>query len=185
MAAILYKWLNEAGSVSFWGGPKPGKAHWFLLGVLFWSFAAHPYYVSVTEVEYKPATGEIEIACKIFTDDLELALKQSFQEQVDLYNPSQKERNERLLSTYLQKHLVLTGNNRKLPLVLVGSEIQEEAYWSYLLVKQVPRLKSLTVNNDLLYHARKDQINIIHFRVKEERRSHRLTYPDDTYTFTW
>lgn len=185
MAGKLFKWLVPAQKGAIGTGGLRNILHLLVIGAMLLSFITHPYYVSVTEVEYKPGTGEIEIACKIFTDDLELALRQSFQEQVDLYNQGQKTKNERLLQQYFEKHLGVTGNNKPLKFSLLGSEIQEEACWSYLLIKNVPKLKSLTVFNDLLYHSRKDQINIIHFRVKEHRQSHRLAYPDHTYTYRW
>ena len=185
MAANLFKWFKQVGNTRVWAVCRSPIPQLLLLSIFLWSFAAHPYYVSVTEVEYKPATGEIEIACKVFTDDLELALKESFLQQPDLYSKTQKEKNERFLLAYFEKHLSFSANKKQLKYAFVGSEIQEEACWSYLLIKNVPKLKSLTVFNDLLYHSRKDQINIIHFRVKEKRQSHRLTFPDHTYTFYW
>ena len=184
-AGKLYKWLKLEKPYKFAMAGFWKSLHLFALALLLFSFHTHPYYVSVTEIEYKPATGELEIACKIFTDDLELALRQTFQEPVDLYNQSQQQKNERLLQQYFEKHLGVTGNNKPMKFSLLGSEIQEEACWSYLLIKNVPKLKSLTVFNNLLYHSRKDQINILHFRVKEKRQSHRLTYPDQTFTFRW
>ena len=201
MVAVLHKWLAkgkrrvvsgewlEVGRQSTVDSrPLSFVRRVFLvatIGFLLSAFALHPYYMSVTEIEYKPAEKELQIACKIFTDDLEEALKKEFAKKVDVVNPVQKKENEQLLQRYVQKHLKLQLDHKAVALELLGFEEEGEAIWIYLLVKNMAAFKSAVVFNDLLYNYRNEQINIIHFKNIGERKSYRLNYPDNQVTFNW
>lgn len=149
------------------------------------SFVMHPYYVSVTEIEYKPAEKEVQIAGKLFIDDLESALQKEFTAKVAILNAADKKKNEALLNTFFQRHLKISIDGKPASFELIGFEREEEAIWTYLVIKNVNRLKTATVFNDLLYAQRQDQINIIHFINNGNRKSHRLTYPDTQIIFSW
>ena len=58
------------------------------------AFSFHPYYMSVTEFVYNPAEKEVQVSCKIFTDDLEETLRLALKRKVDLLNTSAKKENE-------------------------------------------------------------------------------------------
>ncbi len=201
MVAVLHKWLGKGKSVvnsserlevgqqsTVDSRPLSFVRRLFLLttiGFLLSAFSLHPYYMSVTEIEYKPAEKELQIACKIFTDDLEDALKKEFAKKVDIVNPAQKKENEQLLQRYLQKHLKLQLDNKAVALEFFGFEEEGEAIWIYMLAKNTAAFKSAVVFNDVLYSYRNEQINIIHFKNKGERKSYRLNYPDNQVTFNW
>lgn len=156
-----------------------------VLSLLLSASAVHPYYVSVTEIEYKPAEKEVQIAGKLFIDDLEYALAQEFKTKVAILNPADKKKNEELLTTFFQKHLKISIDGKPASFQLLGFDREEEAIWTYLEIKQVNQLKTVTVFNDLLYSFRQDQVNIIHFINRGNRKSQRLTYPDTQVHFSW
>ena len=149
------------------------------------AFSFHPYYMSVTEFEYKPAEKEVQVACKIFTDDLEGALKLSLQKKVDILNASAKKENEQMLHTYLQDHLKLQLNGKAVPMQMIGFEQEGEAVWIYLVTKNTAAFKTATVFNDILYSYKEEQINIVHFKHANGRKSYRLNYPEKQVTFSW
>ncbi|QNA43520.1 DUF6702 family protein [Lacibacter sediminis] len=159
----------------------------FLATLGFWltAFSAHPYYMSVTEFEYKPAEKEVQVACKIFTDDLEEALKKEYKRKVDIMNISTKKENEQLLNRYLQQHLRLQLDGKAAALQMIGFEQEGEAVWIYLVTSNTTAFKSAVVFNDLLYSYREDQLNIIHFKNKGERKSHRFTFPNKEVALSW
>ncbi len=106
MVAVLYKrllkgkpvvgsgeWLMQSRQSTVHSRPSSFVGRLFLLmaiGLWLTAFSLHPYYMSVTEIEYKPAEKEVQVACKIFTDDLEEALKKEFAKKIDIVNPAQK-----------------------------------------------------------------------------------------------
>jgi hypothetical protein len=149
------------------------------------AFSFHPYYMSVTEFEYKSAEKEVQVSCKIFTDDLEETLKGSLKQKVDILSPSAKKENEQLLNTYLQQHLKLYLDGKAVAMEMIGFEKEGEAVWIYLVTKNTAAFKTVTVFNDLLYSYKPEQINIIHFKNRNERKSHRLNYPDKQVNMSW
>jgi hypothetical protein len=156
-----------------------------VLSIQLPSFVAHPYYMSVTEIEHKAAAKELQVSVKIFTDDLEEALEQEYKQKFNLYNEKGKAANEAYLNTYLQKHFKLIVDNKQLVPVMLGFELQQEAVWVYFEVKKIAKLTTAVVVSDVLYSLRKEQINIIHFTNKGIRKSYRLTSPDTQTKFTW
>lgn len=155
------------------------------IGLWLTAFSLHPYYMSVTEFEYKPAEKEVQVACKIFTDDLEETLKKEYKRKVDILNTSAKKENEQLLNSYLQQHLRLQLDGKPVALKMIGFEQEGEAVWIYLVTNNTAAFKSAVVFNDLLYSYREDQLNIIHFKNKGERKSHRFTFPNKEVALSW
>jgi hypothetical protein len=187
MAAELYKRLRNGKPVVDSGRWSVVHRLFLLLTIGFWltAFSLHPYYMSVTEFEYKPAEKEVQVACKIFTDDLEEALKKEYKRKVDILHTSAKKENEQLLNRYLQQHLRLQLDGKTAALQMIGFEQEGEAVWIYLVSNNAPAFKTANVFNDLLYSYREDQLNIIHFKNKGERKSHRFTFPDKEVAISW
>ncbi|MBY0478595.1 MAG: hypothetical protein K2Q24_13185 [Chitinophagaceae bacterium] len=194
MAGKLYKRLVKSKTAADSAASSEVSGQWsvvhrlFLLltgGLCLMAFAIHPYYMSVTEAEYKAAEKEIQISSKIFIDDLEYALEQEYKTKVEILKATDQKRNELLLTSFFQRHLKFTVDGKPMKAELIGFEREGEAIWTYLMIKNVSKLKSVTVFSDLLYAYREDQINIIHFKHNNQRKSHRLTLPDKQVTFNW
>lgn len=195
MVAELYKrrrGSSQFSVVSF--KLKDSAGPWSVVPRLFFliafalcltAFSFHPYYMSVTEFEYKPAEKEVQVACKIFTDDLEEALKKEYKRKVDVLNTATKKENEQLLNNYLQQHLRLKLDGKAAALKMIGFEQEGEAVWVYLVSSNTAAFKSAVVFNDLLYSYREDQLNIIHFKNKGERKSYRFSFPNKEVSLSW
>lgn len=159
-----------------------------ILGICFLvigAFTMHPFYMSVTEIEYKPQQKELQIACKIFMDDLEDALKAETKKSITLSDEKQKANHQALIYKYLQQHFKLIVDGKPVAYEMLGFEKEQEAVWSYLVVKNVSVFKTATVYNDVLYQLREGQINIIHFKVNGSTQSYRLNAPTAQHNFQW
>ena len=143
----------------------------------------HPFFVSVTEINHNAGDKNLEISCKIFTDDFETALTKSTGTKVDLFNPRDKQLAEKHIAAYIKKHLMIRLDNKPVTLEFVGFERENEAVWSYLQVPQISAPKKIEINNDLLYDAFDQQINLIHISVGGSRKSTKLNYPDASTSF--
>ncbi|MGN6493619.1 MAG: DUF6702 family protein [Agriterribacter sp.] len=143
----------------------------------------HPYYISVTEIEYIHQNKEVGIACKIFTDDFEQALKAMYNTKIDLYNTKDTAITGRQIAGYINKHLQLKTGGKLLSLRYLGFEIEGEAAWCYFSAANVPYLQQLEVFNDLLYEYKKEQVNLMHVKVNGNRKSARLSAPDSRLSF--
>lgn len=149
----------------------------------FLNHGTHPYYISVTEIEYIHANKEIGIACKLFADDFEQALKTTYHTKVDLYKTKDTSLTGQQIAGYINKHLQLTVAGKPLSLHYLGFEIEGEAAWCYFSVGNVPAFQQLQVFNDLLYEYKKEQVNLMHVKVNGNRKSGRLSQPDDRMSF--
>ncbi len=166
MAAILYNWLLI-----------------FSLGVF--PTQHHPIFVSVTNIEHNAASKTLEISCKIFTDDLEIAIRKKYNTKVDLLDVKLTPVMNKLVNDYIQNHLSIKADNNLVQLNFIGFEQQEEGIISYFEVKNISRLNKIDVVNNILYDEKPQQMEIIHVTVKGERKSSRLNNPDATASFVF
>lgn len=169
MAGILYKWLLIAVLPFFSNVSAP--------------VTAHPYFVSVTEIDHNAKEKTLEISCKIFTDDFEKTLRQVYKTQVDLLKPKDKEAMNKLVSDYVTKHLQVSVNGKAVSLQYLGYEQEEEGIQSYYQVNNIPAVSRIDVVDNILYDYKKEQIGIIHTVVDGNRKSTRLNNPSDKASF--
>ena len=146
----------------------------------------HPIYVSVTEINHNPADKNLEIACKIFTDDLEAVLTKATGAKIDLFNPVDTVLTGRQISQYIGKHLNLRVDGKPATLSFLGFERELDAVWSFFEVRNLPAVpKSIAIKNDLLYENFREQIHLMHVTVAGKRKSTKLDYPETDVYFTW
>ncbi|MBO9633865.1 MAG: hypothetical protein J7578_12175 [Chitinophagaceae bacterium] len=173
MAILLYKWLWTIATVL--GTPSVTAEP---------AVAAHPLYVSVTEINHNVTDKTLEISCKIFTDDFEKGIAEVLKKKVDLINPSNKEEANKLVSEYISKHLNITADGKPLKLEFVGFEKEREVIWSYLQVSGVPNPpKKISVKNNILYETYESQINMMHVTVGGKRKSYKVSNPETDAVF--
>ncbi len=139
--------------------------------------ALHPFYISVTEINHNAADKSLEISCKIFTDDLESAIKKSIGATVDLSNGAQQERAGALVSQYVQQHLHMIANGKPVPIKFIGYEKEAESVYCYFEATGVAALKKLEISNSLLQDFTQEQINIMHITAGGRRQSTKLNFP--------
>lgn len=174
MVILLYKWLFLA-SVFLSGGLSGAPAD---------SAARHPLFVSVTEMNYNAADKNLEISCKVFTDDFEKTLANVYHTKVDLTTPANKSEADKLVKAYITSHLLLKLDNKAVTLGYVGYEKENDAVWSYFEVKNTATPpKKIDVVNSLLYESYDKQMNLMHVTVGGNRKSTRLNYPDKEASF--
>jgi len=87
------------------------------LSVFSWALWAylslvHPFYISLTELRYNPSSKKMEVAQKIFWDDLEVALSKEAGATVDFLKPKDKAKLEGQVKAYLLKHTQVWVNGK-------------------------------------------------------------------------
>jgi hypothetical protein len=137
------------------------------------ALARHPIHASITTIDLNPRTHSFEIACKIFADDLEEAIRKAT--GVQLYIGSAKENPKQTaakIEEYLRQHFRVEADGKALPRwTFVGREIEGDAVWCYLEVQNVPALKRLLVSNTALHDLHDDQTNLVNVSINGTRRS--------------
>lgn len=152
---------------------------------LWWLF--HPFYVSVTNIDYNETSKSLELSCRIFFDDLETGIRPVAFPDLDIANPktNEKARVDSLVKQYLQKHLRVLVNDKPVALKYLGYRIEEDAAWCFLEAADVAKPKGLKVYNSILFDQFENQSNIIHLTVGKERKSTKLDNPKNLASFTF
>ena len=138
---------------------------------------AHPFHVSVTEINHNAADKTLEVSCKIFTDDFESALSKKFQTKVDLINPKDKAAMDKYVNAYIHEHLQLKADGKGVTMNYLGYEVENEAVFAYLQVDNIAAIKKIDVASTIMYDMFTDQIGINHVMVGGNRKSVKLDYP--------
>lgn len=139
-------------------------------------FSLHPIHVSVTEIEYDEKDRALEIMMRVFVDDLELTLRESFSDPaLDVLDPANNKRVDELVAKYLADHFKITLDNKPQQAHYLGREREGEAFIFYVEVRNVSKWNTITVRNEVIMGTYDDQSNIIHVYVNDQVRSARLT----------
>ena len=149
------------------------------------AYAFHPFYVSVTEMNYNAKTKSFEVSCKMFAEDIENVLKQNYKINVDLSNDKLVSQNNNLVNDYMLKHLAFTIDSKPVTFKFVGFEKDKESVYCYLEVLNVPAIKKIAITNSILYDFKKEQLNIIHVMVNGKRESTKVDYPQSQASFSF
>ncbi len=138
---------------------------------------AHPYYVSVTEINHNKNDKTLEVTTKIFTDDFEKVLATKYNVKVDLINPPDRKAMDKLINDYVFRHLTVTVDGKPVKFLYLGFEHEEEAVYSYIQAENINQAKKINVSVNLLHDLNENQINILHVTVDGERKSKKLDFP--------
>ncbi|MAN59112.1 MAG: hypothetical protein CMC08_04670 [Flavobacteriaceae bacterium] len=132
---------------------------------------AHKFYVSTTNVEYVPQKESIQIITKIFIDDIEDVLQERYAPSISLATKKETKQHAAFLEKYLNEKLTVTVNGKEAELHYLGREYEIDVVKAYIEITGVKELKSIAIENKLLFELFPDQQNIIHFKSGEYRRS--------------
>jgi hypothetical protein len=146
---------------------------------------SHPLYITVTEINQNAKDRVLEVSCKVFTNDLEAVLEKMSGSRVDLSSAATKAASDKLIDSYVQKHLRLKVDGKPVLLHFVGSEQENDGTWSYFQVNEVSSVKRIDAVDELLYDSFNQQINILHVTVGGQRKSFRLDYPEAAAVFEY
>jgi hypothetical protein len=131
----------------------------------------HPYFISLSEIKYNQGSKKLEIAQKIFWDDLERELSAISGKKLDFLKPDDSKQLDQLIKEYLLSKQEITVNGQKVTLAYLGYEIEEDAAWFYLESGKVGIPKSVDIKMTLLVNQFPGQQNIVNFYVHQKTKS--------------
>ncbi|GGH14324.1 DUF6702 family protein [Pedobacter zeae] len=142
----------------------------------------HPLHVSTTEINFNAKDKSLEVSCRIFSDDFEAILAKLYKQKIDLGNADMKTEMDGLVKKYLLSHLQLKANGKAAVLNYIGFEIDHEATNIYLEVEKITAIRSVEVNDTILYDMFDDQMSIVHVVKGSMRKSTKILYPEKKFT---
>jgi hypothetical protein len=140
--------------------------------------------MSVTEIEHNAKEKSLEITCKLFTDDFEKTLRMAnTKAKVDLYANKQDATMDKMVNNYISNHLKIAVNGKPHVIQYIGYEIIEEAANCYFEITDIPNVKTISIENDLLYEYKKEQFGIMHATVGGKTKSTKIANPSKKASF--
>nr|WP_319266422.1 DUF6702 family protein [uncultured Draconibacterium sp.] len=129
------------------------------LGVFF--SHAHPFYVSICQVNYNQQNQSLEISVKIFVDDLLVALSEEGHEKLYIGEDKENEHTDEYIFNYLTDKIYFSVNENEVQANFVGKEMEKDVVWTYLEINDIAQLNDIEVSCNLLTDVFSDQSNII------------------------
>lgn len=145
----------------------------------------HPFHVGSVEYNYNNSSKTFEISGKFFIDDLENAVSKSSNKTLRFQDAKFKKEINDALKIYTLNNLKLKANGKLLKLNYIGFEEENESVNIYLESEKIENPKKLETAVSMLYNLYNDQMNIIHLVINKERKSTRLSYPDQYISKTF
>ena len=130
---------------------------------------AHPFYVSVTQIDHKEQA--LQITLKVFVEDLETVLKEAGNPALNLGEPMEHAQAEKFIEAYLNQKFHVKVNGSQLPYQFVGKEVEDDAVWIYLEITNVDQVKELEVYNTIITEKYEGQTNLVHTFINKEKKS--------------
>ncbi len=145
--------------------------------------SGHPFYLGVTDLNYKPKEQTIQGTVKLFTNDLETALGKINKKKVDLFHVTDTATTHTLLSLYLKTHLSMELNSKARSFDFIGFEKEEEATLLYIEFKNCEYPERMQLKNRLLYDFLPAQTNIVRISIHDSFQSLKAINPESDFLF--
>ena len=145
----------------------------------------HPFYMSVVDIKQDATKQNLNVSVRLFTNDLEDALRKITAKPIDVLNPKNKAEADSLVFNYIKKRLTIQVNLKNQHLKFIGYEKEEESVWAYLEIQKCPKPKTMVVDTKLLYDYLPQQVNIVHAEINTVKKSTKVTNPDSRIEFSF
>ncbi|MDX2247005.1 MAG: DUF6702 family protein [Bacteroidia bacterium] len=152
---MKYKLMGAIGFVTF-----------FLL-----SAVSHPFYLSITEMDYNAQNQSLEVSIKLFTDNLEAALISQKTPNSGSLAAIESPDIDKKIEQYLSEKFLVIANGKPVVFTFRGKEVMPDVTWCYLEGKNISAIKTLKVKNLLLLEVYDSQKNIVHLDVNGNKKS--------------
>lgn len=134
--------------------------------------AAHKFHASLTQIEVNAKAETVEVAIRVFVDDLEEALTRRTRRRIRLETASGL---DALALDYVQSSLKLeTPEGEGLAFRWIGKELSVDVVWLYVEASHAGRIDGGRIENALFFELFDDQVNTVNF--KDGKRRATLTF---------
>ncbi|WP_298425027.1 DUF6702 family protein [uncultured Kordia sp.] len=150
-----------------------------LLIPLFSFVVAHKFYVSVTNIEYSKLDNSLQITTRIFIDDFQKVMEMRYDLKEELTTEKKVKEVEQMMEKYLKKKLKIWVNGEQKAFTFIGKKYEDDVTICYLEIPNIKDVTSIEVENDILYELEEDQQNLVHVKIKDQRKSLLLVKEND------
>jgi hypothetical protein len=139
------------------------------LPLLVW---AHEIYVSITTIRYQPETRRLVVRVRIFTDNLDEALRHHFGQPANLNTPKESPQADSLIAGYVREQLQLFADGQPVNLQWVKKQYDADVTETYWQSDSLTQPKQLVVENRILIDVIEAQTNIVRVRIGDSKKQY-------------
>jgi hypothetical protein len=143
----------------------------------------HDFHTSLTEINFNPKTGSLELSVRVFTDDLELTLTNFNKGKlVKIEDPEATV--DPLIEQYIRKNLALISPDKEVKFgKFYGKEKEADATWIYLEIFDCKQVKNFTLYNTIMQEMFEDQTNLVNIIYPSQKKT--IVFDSETKVSTW
>lgn len=145
------------------------------IALLCMSMIMHKYYLAVFQLDYVPAKKVMQVTSRIFIDDLEAAFVKKYKKNFYLGTSAEVGGANDYLAKYFTEKMHVKINGKEKAIKFLGKETEDDILICYYTISAESAVKSVEVTNTTLLEMFDDQQNIIHAKVKGNKKSLLLT----------
>jgi len=138
---------------------------------LFIFTGLHPIHVAVTQIDHSKDDKALQVTHKLFVDDFENTLKEIYGKSISIGLEEEHEKCDEYIQAYLTAYFKMTVNGKSVAGNWVGKELEGAAVWIYMEYPDIKRIKSIQLENRILFETFNDQKNLVHFKYNGIKRS--------------
>lgn len=131
----------------------------------------HPLHVSIMQMDHNEETNTLEITLKAFIDDFELGLKDYSHTKVFLNDNEGNDSIDVIMEKFVRQMTSYKINGKTTELKWIGWELEKDEVFIYYEMALAKKVKSISVQNDLLMNEYLDQVNIVHLKYMGKNKS--------------
>lgn len=157
------------------------KKHFlFFLLIPLLSFTSHKYYLSLTQINYKPEAKAIQITINVFMDDIEAALNKDYKIDLQLTTKQELKNNDVYFEKYLKNKLFFKVDGIAKKYNYIGKEYDGDLVFFYLEIENIEKVSTIDVTNKILIKHFDEQQNLIKSKVNGKSKSKLLTKEENS-----
>ena len=140
---------------------------------LFAFTSMHKFYMSVTNLVYVEKDAALQITSRVFIDDLEAVFVERYEFDAKLGTNNESTESDKYLEKYLNAKFELTINGQSKAYDFIGKKYEDDMVIFYVEVPKIELndIKSISLKNEILTDLYDEQQNIVHFKIKEKKKS--------------
>ena len=135
------------------------------------SFIIHKFYVSIYQIDHNISKKRIEITSRIFIDDLNKVLTKFANQKTQIGEPTQTQKDLVFFKNYMSEKFKININGKSKNLIYKSQEIIGDQLVCYFIITDIPKIKSLEIENTALFEIDIAQQNIINAVVNKKKQS--------------
>jgi hypothetical protein len=161
------------------------KTFLLLFIIPFVSFSAHKYYLSLTQITFKPASKTVQVIINVFMDDIETALNSDYKIDLQLTTKKELENNDVYFKKFLKEKIHFKVDGIAKEFTYLGKEYDADLIYFYLEIENINQLKTLEITNNILTKHFPQQQNMTKCKLGEKHKSILLTKKENSATFNY